>query len=607
MPPWKVIYPKVDFTLSYYSKACTPVSTYRTLYLEHRELFSDYEPIFTDGSKSESHVGSALVSLSTVITDALPISASIYTAELHALRIAMEHISLSRGKKFIIYTDSLSALQSIVSLHSSSHPILVDITYALANHLKKEDIRFCWIPGHAGITGNELADTAARSATGSSERFPIPHSDLKACLWQKLQSVWQSNWDQQTENKLHSVMPVLAPTGPSSSNCCEQVIWTRLRLGHTRLTHRHLLFGEPPPYCEILIKIVPDNTLYMKCIQVIKNRRNLSEDVEEQLQNLLNDPVKTENVLELARSSMGMDISELDLQNVFIFTDRILGLTKRRKQLVDYLKSKMHHVAPNLAALIGDFVGARLISHSGSLIGLAKHPASTVQILGAEKALFRAIKTRGNTPKYGLLFHSSFIGKAPKNIKGRISRFLANKCSVASRIDCFRDVPTDVFGFKLKSQVEERLHFYETGVLPRRNGEVMDEALVEAEVAEAATLQQMKKEKKKAKKRKLAEAGLESPSGADDSVAASTEGEEGNGNTSILKRKKKKKKHQEEMDVSLNEDIEMEPKKKKRKHSEGNTLNSLENNVQENGDLDLSLKKKKKKKKSSIMNADAEE
>ncbi|GFQ74797.1 putative RNA-directed DNA polymerase from transposon BS [Trichonephila clavata] len=172
VPLWKVIYPKVDFTLSCYPKACTPESTYRTLYLEHRELFSDYEPIFMDGSKSESHVGSAVVSLSTVITDALPISASIYTAELHALRIAIEHISLSCG--------------------------------------------------HARITGNELADTAARSATGSSERFPIPHSDLKACFRQKLQSVWQSNWDQQTENKLHSVMPVLAPTVPSSSNCREQ-------------------------------------------------------------------------------------------------------------------------------------------------------------------------------------------------------------------------------------------------------------------------------------------------------------------------------------------------------------------------------------------------
>ncbi|GFY64083.1 RNA-directed DNA polymerase from mobile element jockey [Trichonephila inaurata madagascariensis] len=72
----------------------------------------------------------------------------------------------------------------IVSSHPCGHHI-----YALANHLKKKDIRFCRIPGYAGITGNELADTAARSATGSSERFPIPHSDLKACFRQKLQSV----------------------------------------------------------------------------------------------------------------------------------------------------------------------------------------------------------------------------------------------------------------------------------------------------------------------------------------------------------------------------------------------------------------------------------
>ncbi|GFR30043.1 RNA-directed DNA polymerase from mobile element jockey [Trichonephila clavata] len=288
VPPWKVIYPKADFTLSCYSKACTPESTYRTLYLEHRELFSDYEPIFTDGSKSESHVGSAVVSLSTVITEALPISASNYTAEHHALRIAIEHISLSRGKKFIIYTDSLSALQSIVSFNSSSHPILVDITYALANHLKKKDIRFCWIPGHAGITGNELADTAARSATGSSERFPIPHSDLKACFRQKLQSVWQSNWDQQTENKLHSVMPVLAPTVPSSSNRREQVIWTRLRRGHTRLTHRHLLFGEPPPYCEICNVLLSVKHILCDCPHSNHLRYRLFNSVDFTISSILN-------------------------------------------------------------------------------------------------------------------------------------------------------------------------------------------------------------------------------------------------------------------------------------------------------------------------------
>jgi RNA processing factor Prp31 len=87
------------------------------------------------------------------------------------------------------------------------------------------------------------------------------------------------------------------------------------------------------------------------------------------------------------------------------------------------------------------------------LTNLAKYPASTVQILGAEKALFRALKTKGNTPKYGLIFHSTFIGRAGAKNKGRISRYLANKCSIASRIDCFSDTLTGKFGDELREQV----------------------------------------------------------------------------------------------------------------------------------------------------------
>lgn len=91
-------------------------------------------------------------------------------------------------------------------------------------------------------------------------------------------------------------------------------------------------------------------------------------------------------------------------------------------------------------------------ARAGSLTNLAKAPASTVQILGAEKALFRALKTKGNTPKYGLIFHSSFIGRAKQRNKGRISRYLANKCSIATRIDAFMDAATPVFGEKMKEQ-----------------------------------------------------------------------------------------------------------------------------------------------------------
>src|ERR1700750_2198254 len=122
----------------------------------------------------------------------------------------------------------------------------------------------------------------------------------------------------------------------------------------------------------------------------------------------------------------------------------------------------MKIVAPNLSTLIGDVVGARLISKAGSLSNLSKYPASTVQILGAEKALFRALKTKGKTPKYGILYNSSFISKAGAANKGRISRYLANKCSMASRIDNFPvgDSVSTVYGEALKAQVLERIAFY---------------------------------------------------------------------------------------------------------------------------------------------------
>ena len=127
----------------------------------------------------------------------------------------------------------------------------------------------------------------------------------------------------------------------------------------------------------------------------------------------------------------------------------------------------------------GDAVAARLISHAGSLTNLAKYPASTVQILGAEKALFRALKTKGNTPKYGLIFHSTFIGRAAAKNKGRISRYLANKCSIACRIDNFAEEPTNKFGEKLREQVEERLRFYDSGEAPRKNVDCMKEVMDE--------------------------------------------------------------------------------------------------------------------------------
>merc|ERR1711981_1490096 len=218
----------------------------------------------------------------------------------------------------------------------------------------------------------------------------------------------------------------------------------------------------------------------------------------------------------------------------------------------EYLRSKMKCVAPNLAALIGDVVGARLISHAGSLTNLAKYPASTVQILGAEKALFRALKKRGNTPKYGLIFHSTFIGRAAQKNKGRISRYLANKCSIATRLDCFSDEPTSTFGEVLKGQVEARLKFFETNELPEKNIDAMKRAseLNSSKMAEndgGAEEAEGKKKKKKKKNKRKSEADEDDSGEAKVAKVEEMEvdepvKEEGAEEASPEKKKKKKKK-----------------------------------------------------------------
>merc|ERR1712070_511513 len=106
---------------------------------------------------------------------------------------------------------------------------------------------------------------------------------------------------------------------------------------------------------------------------------------------------------------------------------------------------------------IGEAVGARLISQAGSLMNLAKHPSSTVQILGAEKALFRALKTKKHTPKYGLIYHASLVGQSAPNLKGKISRVLAAKLSLCCRVDAMGDQVEPTLGKEFKEYVEQRL------------------------------------------------------------------------------------------------------------------------------------------------------
>ncbi|KAH8819653.1 pre-rRNA processing nucleolar protein-like protein Sik1 [Xylogone sp. PMI_703] len=294
-----------------------------------------------------------------------------------------------------------------------------------------------------------------------------------------------------------------------------------------------------------LIRIVSDNHTYAKLALAIGNKKSLTDKSLHDIAAIVNDDADiAQAVIDAAKVSMGQDISESDMENVSSFANRVVKLTDYRKSLYQYLVNKMSVVAPNLATLIGEVVAARLISHAGSLTNLSKYPASTVQILGAEKALFRALKTKGNTPKYGLIYHSSFIGRAGAKNKGRISRFLANKCSIASRIDNFSEEPTTKFGEVLKKQVEERLDFYATGAAPTKNEDAMrgamDAVLADIHIGAEDDTEVQKPEKKSKEKKEKKDKSKDKES-----------------------KKEKKRRHSEVNGVE-----DGEKKKKKKKHSE---------------------------------------
>ncbi|KAK5108620.1 snoRNP complex protein nop56 [Meristemomyces frigidus] len=347
-----------------------------------------------------------------------------------------------------------------------------------------------------------------------------------------------------------------------------------------------------------LIKIVSENHKYAKCALFIGDKKTLSEDSLHELASYVDDDESVARaIIEAARVSMGQDISEADMENVMTFAKRTVSLHAYRKSLGNYLVAKMGVVAPNLAALIGETVGARLISHAGSLTNLAKYPASTVQILGAEKALFRALKTKGNTPKYGLIYHSSFIGRAGLKNKGRISRFLANKASIASRIDNFSMQPTRAFGEALKGQVEERLRFYAEGINPTKNETAMkaamdatlatinvadptaagtEDAISAPGVTDQATEQKARKEKKK--KSKDADVDM---ADIDADTAADAK--------SAKKAEKKRRQSGDDMEVD-EENVEKKLKKEKKEKRKSEVLAA--------GEVpDEQIKKKKKKSK----------
>ncbi|GFO22590.1 Pol-like protein [Plakobranchus ocellatus] len=257
-PPWEEHNITVDISLTKQNKENTSEVAYQKEFFRIKEKFSNHYAVFTDGSKLEEKVAAAAYfpenpdrSKATRLRD----GASVFSAELEGIALALTEIKkLTKcHKNFVIYSDSLLALQAIQSKNFK----VIDIG-RLYNLIRKftiyVHISFVWIPAHVGIQGNENVDKLAKAAlnrTSTSGKL-ICYSDLKPKINTYIKSIWQKDWDAEGANKLHEVLPNLGEDlhrrGKGAGRKLETAM-CRLRVGHTWLTQSYLLKNEQQPFC----------------------------------------------------------------------------------------------------------------------------------------------------------------------------------------------------------------------------------------------------------------------------------------------------------------------------------------------------------------------
>jgi len=181
-------------------------------------------------------------------------------------------------------------------------------------------------------------------------------------------------------------------------------------------------------------------------------RENISK---ENLENAGFPESKVEMLLLVKEKSRGGNLTEKNLAIVQTLAKQILDLFELRKTVEEYVEEQMKEEAPNISAILGAAVGARILAHAGSLKRLASMPASTIQVLGAEKALFRSLKTGSNPPKHGILFQHASVHAAPKWQRGKIARAVAGKAAIAARVDIYGAGLNQTLLDKLNIRVQE--------------------------------------------------------------------------------------------------------------------------------------------------------
>ena len=198
-------------------------------------------------------------------------------------------------------------------------------------------------------------------------------------------------------------------------------------------------------------KEIPNHVTLCKIITEIGVRDNFTED---SLKRYGFSNEKSKKIVDIANKSMGAHFDEKDLRPLQQMAQRTLDLYEERDRLDAWIEREMGRIAPNMKAVVGSAIAARLIALAGGLREIAMKPASTIQLLGAEKALFRALKTGAKPPKHGIIYQMPELHSCPWWQRGNISRAIAGRLTIAARVDAFQG---DFIGDQLKREVDQKI------------------------------------------------------------------------------------------------------------------------------------------------------
>jgi ribonuclease HI len=248
------------FTLNAYMQKLDKNNNDQIIQSEFLEMQQNYfqhqMPLFTDGSKMGEKTGCGIVTPNQTVKIRLPDHTSIYTAELYAILYALTWSTTQEQNRndedIAVYTDSLSSIQALENIYSSRHPLITLIKDKLNDPNRTNNIAIVWTPGHRGIHGNELADEAAKQALVEEFQpdIKIPASDIKSNLKSNFKRKILQNWEA-ANSPMYFIKQTTKRWKPGENlSRRDQIILSRVRIGHTRLTHKHHMEHQPKPKCQ---------------------------------------------------------------------------------------------------------------------------------------------------------------------------------------------------------------------------------------------------------------------------------------------------------------------------------------------------------------------